>query len=107
MRSQTQTLTAAGAGAWIPVDPHRCPFSIGFGVKLEGGSSLTYTVQHTFDDPFDAEAVAAGLEAFDHPDVAGETANADGHYAHPVRAIRLNIDAYTDGSATLTLIQAG
>jgi len=39
--------------------------------------------------------------------VTGETTNQDGNYAFPVRAIRLNVTAWTSGTATLTVIQAG
>lgn len=75
------------------------PFNVGFGVVVTG--TVTYSVQHTFDDP------ATGFTTwFSHPTVAAETANADGNYAFPVTGIKLLVSAGT-GSATLNLIQAG
>jgi hypothetical protein len=44
---------------------------------------------------------------FQNSSVTAQTASANGNYAFPVRAIRLNVTAYTSGSATLTLVQAG
>lgn len=103
MRPQSVTVKEAGNSPWIPVDHHKNPFSIGFGVTVPDGVAAVYSVQHTFDDIQDPNVTP---EAFDHPDVSEESASADGNYAHPVRAIRLSV-ASTDGPVTLTLIQAG
>lgn len=103
MRRKVVTMSQAGESAWIPVDYHKNPFSIGFGVKVPDGVTAEYTVQHTFDDVQDANVTP---EPFDHPDVASASASADGNYAHPVSAVRLQV-ASTDGAITLTLIQAG
>ena len=76
------------------------PFNVGFGVVISGAP--TYTVQHTFDNPWTTTSPVW----FDHPTVAGETANADGNYAFPVAAIKVVITSGT-GTAQLTVIQAG
>jgi len=103
VRAQSISVGSATTSAWIPVDDNKNPFNIGFGVTL-GSAVLTYKVQHTFDNVQDSTVTAV---AFDHPDVTGKTVNTDGNYAFPVRAIRLNVTAYTSGAAVLTLIQAG
>ena len=103
MRAQSISVGSATTSAWIPVDTNKNPFNIGFGVTIST-AVLTYKVQHTFDNVQDSTVTAV---AFDHPDVTGETTNQDGNYAFPVRAIRLNVTAYTSGAAVLTLIQAG
>lgn len=103
MRAQSITVSSATTSAWIPVDTNKNPFNIGFGVTIST-AALTYKVQHTFDNVQDSTVTPT---AFDHPDVTGKTVNTDGNYAFPVRAIRLNVTAYTSGSAVLTLIQAG
>jgi hypothetical protein len=103
MRAQSISVGSATTSAWIPLDTNKCPFNIGFGVTI-GSATLTYKVQHTFDNVQDSTVTPV---AFDHPDVTGETTNQDGNYAFPVRAIRLNVTAYTSGTAVLTLIQAG
>jgi hypothetical protein len=103
VRAQTISVGSATTSAWIPLDTNKAPFNIGFGVTI-GAGVLTYKVQHTFDD---VQNSAVTPTAFDHPDVTGKTVNTDGNYAFPVRAVRLNVTAYTSGTATLTLIQAG
>ena len=103
MKAQSISVGSAAASAWIPVDHGKNPFNIGFGVTIST-AVLTYKVQHTFDNVQDSTVTAV---AFDHPDVTGKTVNTDGNYAFPVRAVRLNVTAYTSGTAVLTLIQAG
>ena len=94
MRSVTLTQTGAGSTNGYVADSYISPFNIGFGVIVSG--TVTYTVQHTFD----------GTNWFNHPDVAAETANADGNYAFPVLQVRLTVSSGS-GTATMTLIQAG
>jgi hypothetical protein len=176
MRPVTYTLSAAGAGLWIPLDYISTPFNVGIGVTLTPGAVLTYTVEHTFDDLFDRLQIAAlsrvagvatldflaahglrngdwvGVDAagapfdtelgvvtvvdadtitypvvnsgplsvlpasfvrarkarvFPHEFLVSQTANQDGNYAFACRATRLNVTAYTGGSATLAIVQSG
>lgn len=100
MRPQVITKSSAGTTAWIPVDYKQNPFNVGFGVVVSGTN--TYDVEHTFDDIFDSTVTPT---AFKHSSVTAQTANKDGSYTAPVRAIRLNVTAYTSGSATLTILQ--
>jgi hypothetical protein len=102
MRPQTASRSTTGSTDWLPVDHHKNPFSVGFGVVATG--TIDYTVEHTFDDIQDSTVTPT---AFPHPDVDGATASADGHYSHPVRAIRLTVNSVSGGSAVLTAIQAG
>jgi len=101
MRPQVITQSSAGTTAWIPVDYKQAPFNVGLAVTL-GGASLTYSVEHTFDDVYDS---AITPTAFTHAFVASQTTQMDGNYAFPIRAIRLNVTAYTSGTATLTILQ--
>jgi hypothetical protein len=103
MRAQSISVGSATTSAWIPLDTNKAPFNVGFGVTI-GAGVLTFKVQHTFDNVQDSTVTAT---AFDHPDVTGKTVNTDGNYAFPIRAVRLNVTAYTSGTAVLTLIQAG
>lgn len=104
MRQQQISLSASGASAWIPMDPHISPFNIGFGVAKTGTGDITYTVQHTFDNVIAGSAATA----FDHPYVSGATTNRDGNYAFPVAAVRLNVTAVSGvATATMILYQAG
>jgi hypothetical protein len=100
MKSQVQVSSATTSNP-IPVDYLQTPFSVGFGVSL-GGGVMTFKVQHTFDNPFDPTITPTW---FDHPTVTGKTADTDGNYAAPVRAIRLNVTAWTSGTATMNVLQ--
>lgn len=104
MRPITVSVTGVGNSAPQPMDTVRNPFQVGFGVIVDG--TITYTVQHTFDDIWAEDFDASSADWFDHPSVADLSANEDGNYAFPVRAIRLHTSAGT-GTATLKLIQAG
>lgn len=93
------TQTGTGTSAWIPVDYTQANFGIGFGCVVSG--TVTYDIQHTFDNIQDSSITPT---AFTHGTVTGKTANQDGNYAFPIRAIRINITAGT-GSVTLTVLQ--
>lgn len=99
MKQQTVSQTDVGSSDVIVVNTNVTPVNIGFGVVVTG--TVTYTVQHTFDDP------AVGFTTwFSHPTVVDETTNQDGNYAFPVTGIKLLVTA-GDGTAELKLIQAG
>ena len=100
MRQQVVSKTGTGSSAIIPMNLDSTPFNVGFGVVATG--TVTYTVQHTFDNPW----TTTNPVWFDHPTVAGETASADGNYAFPVAAIKVVVTAGS-GTAQLTVIQAG
>ena len=100
MKVQSVSRTNTGSSSAIVVNTNTNPCNIGFGVIVDSGSP-TYTVQHTFDDP------AVGFTTwFDHPTVAGETANADGNYAFPITGVKVVISSGT-GVVTMKLVQAG
>ena len=99
MKQQTVSKTGTGSSDVIVVNTNVTPVNIGFGVLVTG--TVTYTVQHTFDDP------ATGFSTwFSHPTVVDETTNQDGNYAFPVTGIKVLVTA-GDGTAALKLIQAG
>lgn len=100
MRPQSVTVSSATTSAPLPVDYAANPFKVGVGCVASG--TLTYKVQHTFDNVMDSSVTPTWL---DSEDLTGETTSQSGEYAFPVRAIRLNITAYTNGSVTMTLIQ--
>ena len=100
MRQQVVSQTNTGSSPSIPMNLDSTPFNVGFGVTISG--TPTYTVQHTFDNPWTTTSPVW----FDHPTVAAETTNQDGNYAFPVAAVKVVVTSGT-GTATLTLIQAG
>ena len=107
MRAITKTVSGVGVSAPIPLDTYITPFSVGLAVVISVGGTLTFTVEHTFDDVFaEGYSSAAGIW-FPHASLAALSASANGNYAFPITAARLNVTAYTSGSATVTALQAG
>lgn len=93
--------TGTGSSSLAPLDTYRNPFNIGIGVVVSG--TVNYTIQHTFDDIFNPAVTPVW---FSHPTLNALTANADGNYAFPVRAIKILVNSGA-GTATATIVQAG
>jgi len=101
MRPVVVSKTGTGSSSVVPLDHYQSPFNVGFGVVVSG--TVNYTVQHTFDDIFDASVTPVW---FNHPTIASLAVNADGNYAFPVRAVKVLVNSGA-GTATMTVIQAG
>lgn len=99
MRPQVISLTGTGQSAWIPMDYKQSPFNVGLGAVVNG--TVTFDIEHTFDDVYDTTITPV---EFKHSTLVTKSANADGNYAFPIRAIRINNTAGT-GSTTLTILQ--
>jgi hypothetical protein len=94
MRPTQVTVSAAGVSPWLPINRYQLPFSVGLGVTLSSGASLTWKLQHTFDDPQETYACQItrsgttatvtltdhGLVANDSVTVVGAGAPLDGTY---------------------------
>jgi len=102
MRPTNVTVSSATTSATIPVDWKQNPISITLSCVVNGGGTLTYKAQYTTDDIYDPTVTPTWI---DHATITGATANAVGNIAFPVRAVRLNVTAYTSGSVTMTIIQ--
>lgn len=99
MKLQTVSKTGTGSSSALVMNTNISPFNVGFGVVVTG--TVTYTIQHTFDDP------AVGFSVwYSHPTIAAKTDNQDGNYAFPVTGVKVLVTAGA-GTATLNLIQAG
>lgn len=107
MRPVRVTVGSQAISAPIPLDHYQGPFNVGIAVVLSSGATLTYTVEHTFDDVFAKDFDASTATWFPNSSLTSKSASLDGNYAFPIMAVRLNVTAYTDGNATMTVIQAG
>lgn len=94
MKVTVEAKTGTGQTAVIRPRPAN-PFNVGFGVVVSG--TVTYTVQHTFNN--------TDYFSHDATDLVDATANQDGNYAFPVAGIRVDVTAGT-GTVTITTIQA-
>lgn len=99
MKVQIVSKTGTGSSSALVMNTNCTPFNVGFGVVVSG--TVTYSVQHTFDDP------ATGFTTwFSHPTIAVKSDNQDGNYAFPVTGIKVLVTAGS-GTATMSLVQAG
>ena len=108
--SEASAGTVNSATSWIPTDIHQTPFNIGFAVTKLGGGNVTFRIQHTFDDIFNANATAqtGGVQVFTHPDFTAATVSKDGNYAYGVRAVRmLIVSACGSSTCDFDLVQVG
>lgn len=104
MRPVVVSQTGTGSTTPIVMDINKMVFSVGIGCVING--TVNYTVEHSFDDPFTAGYTPAGATWFPHTSLAAKTANADGNYAYPCRAVRLTVNSGS-GTVTMTVIQGG
>lgn len=79
-------------------------FGIGMGLTMTASKGIGVDIEHTFDDP---KSGLTNATWFKHSSLSSRTASADGNYAYPITAIRINITAQTsgNGSATLKIVQ--
>lgn len=121
MRPKVYTVTASANGNTYspayPIDLYADPTNIALSVDLiYGAVSAGFTVQHTFDDPnainlnspqSTALTVTSGAVWHNHATIVNASANIDGNYAAPPRAIRLLLSAAVSAAVRFTIIQAG
>jgi len=99
MRAQSVSKTGTGSSSALVMNTNISPFNVGFGVTVSG--NVTYSVQHTFDDP------GVGFTTwYSHPTIASKTDAQDGNYAFPVTGIKLLVSS-GNGTATMSVLQAG
>lgn len=98
MRRITETVSGVGATPTLPMDSRAQNFNVGFGCEVTG--TVTYSVQHTFDDIYNPAITPVW---FNHAFVVAQTANMDGNYAFPIAAMRLVVSSGT-GSVTINIL---
>jgi hypothetical protein len=107
MRQQIVSVTGASTSSTIiPMNLNTNPFNVGFGAVATGAGTTSYSIQHTFDNPWSV----ANPTWFFHPSTPSGTpvtANLDGNYAFPVAAIKILTSASNSNTITLTVNQAG
>lgn len=92
------------ATLWQPHDTRKNPFAVSLYAYMSVGASLTYTIQHTLDDIFNANAP---IRVLNHDVLNAQTGGDDGNYAFPISASRMIVTAYTSGSIEYKTRQAG
>lgn len=104
------TLSQEGKGRstfHIP-DTFLNPFNIGLGCVVSGSGTVTYSIEHTFEDTASASFSPSLATWFKNSGLTDQSGNANGNYAYPVNGISINVTSAT-GTPTVTLyiLQAG
>lgn len=108
MRPQVITTAVAGPAREFYLDRQQLPGNTSLTVSLSSGADLTYSVEYsvTVRDmerpavPYTDYAVWIPVD-----EMAAITATKSGNLAYPATAVRLNVTAWTSGTATFTAIQ--
>lgn len=112
MRPQVVSATGNGASVVVSnpvvVNYRQNNFKVGLAAVVGGTGTVSYTVQHTLDDPYSFSSTSdfntnATWFDNDEPDLVNATGNQDGNIFFPVRAIRLSLSATTAATRTVTL----
>jgi len=104
MRPQvTSDITSQTESVWLFIDWETVSFNLGLAVEIDSGSVLTAKVEYTLLNPIEATPTAEQI--FDDATLVSLTASAAGSQTTPVYAVRLNVTAYTSGTARLRLLQ--
>jgi len=91
----TKTVSSQTTSPWIPLDDNQAAFSATVAVAVSG--TLTYTVEFTLDNIQDPAVTPVAFPI----GLVGETTSNTTFIRSPVKAIRLNVTAFTSGSATI------
>lgn len=102
----TSALGSVTISAPIIVDYMQTDFNVGLVLNVVTGTN-TSSVQYSLDDPTATYATDYNTDAtwFDVTGMDAKTADTSAALIVPCRAVRLNMTAWTSGSATLTVVQ--
>lgn len=100
---------------WYPDQYARSPFNVSIGCVVNSTGTQTYNVEHCFDylGEFSSNfngwiSTASNVTWFQNTGITAATSNANGNYAFPVTAIRLNVTGGSSiGTVRMILNQAG
>lgn len=106
MRPTSVTVTGVAVSTPVVLDHGQSPATVAIGVKINSGTA-TYTVEHTFDDVFASTFTPGSAVWFPHSTLVTKSANADGNYAFPPIACRLNVTISSGGTCTMIVVTAG
>ena len=101
----TAALGSVTIGVPVIIDYIQGDFNLGLSVNVT--ATNTSTVQFSLDDPHATTyATDYNTDATWYDSGSGVTADTASSLTTPCRAVRLNMTAWTSGTATLTVIQA-
>jgi hypothetical protein len=103
----TPALGSVAISSPVKIDYEQLDFNIGLSINVVSGTN-TSSVQFSLDDPDAVYATDYNTDATWHniTALAAKTADTAASLTVPCRAVRLNMTAWTSGTASLTIVQA-
>ena len=101
----TASLGSVAITAPYQVDYMQADFNLGLSINVVSGTN-TSKIQFSLDDPHAVYATDYNTDATWHDSGSGVTADTVSSLTTPCRAVRLNMTAWTSGTANLTIVQA-
>ena len=95
----TKTVSSQTTSEWIPMDDNQAAFNASVAVTVSG--TLTYSVEFTLDNVQDPTITPTAFLTT----LTGATTSQSLAVHYPVKAFRLNVTAFTSGSAIITVLQ--
>jgi len=89
----------------VQVDYIQSDFNIGLSINVVSGTN-TSKIQYSLDDPHATYATDYNTNATWYDFGSGVTADTASALTTPCRAVRLNMTAWTSGTANLTIVQS-
>lgn len=108
MRPATTSQTGVGTSDPVRLDYRQNSFKVGVACALNG-TTATYTLQHTMDDPANFSSIAdynTNANWFDNsdPNLVGATVDRDSNYGFPIQSSRVEVTLGA-GTVTVTYLQ--
>jgi hypothetical protein len=100
---QSPALASVTAGIAIPVNQYANNFNLGLAIVVPSGTN-TSAVQYTLDDIYDPAVTPVWFTAA--APLTGVTASTAASFTIPCTAVRLNMTAWTSGSAYLLVVSS-
>jgi len=99
MKPRSVSVTGVGTTNPLLLNRDGGSFSVGFVAEVTG--TVTYTVEHTYDDIMDSAVTPVW---YTNASVGSSSATKEGAYTTPVVALRVNASAGT-GTVKLTVVE--
>lgn len=112
IRRKEITVTAGtpvvNSAVWVPDFSSCAEMSLGIGFVVSSGASLEYTLQYTFDDPWDQDLnTSTDVTWFAAASPADATGDLAITWTRPCTGFRIQTAATGTGSVTATFVQMG
>jgi hypothetical protein len=101
------TVLSSATTFQVFVDWSQTPFNLTYVVEVPSGTTISYTIQYTVDDPnnFQNEPAWTTLWIADPTNGTSKTATAAGFWSNPITGLQVTVASISGGAARLAVLQ--